>query len=398
LRRSLTSRLARTILSNMKFIGAVFVPAFVAVIGSSAVAASTGSGWDEAAAARYLDDRMDMWFQNADKLQTGKGSASCISCHTVVPYAMARPILRKSLRENTPTPQETRLLDEVVRRVDTYGSHEPFYSSSEKESQGVESVVNLLILAGEDSRSDRHDASDATRKANQEFWKQQRPDGAWNWFDFSNEPWEAANSVYYGAALAAIAEGTYQGLAISSDQETTNHLARLRSYLNEKFPEQNLYDQAWMLLASSRLEGLLSREESGALMTRLISKQNDDGGWSLYALGSWTWSKSSPPFTPKSKIDSLVLSRSDGYATGFLAYALREAGLPANDPVLTRATDWLKANQKECQIDSNHWKCWRTYSLNYDREHSEGRGEPWRRMFMSDAATAFAVLALLPSE
>jgi hypothetical protein len=33
--------------------------------------------------------------------------------------------------------------------------------------------------------------------------------------------------------------------------------------------------------------------------------------------------------------------------------------------------------------------------LNYDREHGGPKGEPWRRMFMSDLATAFGVLALL---
>ena len=29
------------------------------------------AGWDRASAAEYLDDRMDMWFANATKLQTG---------------------------------------------------------------------------------------------------------------------------------------------------------------------------------------------------------------------------------------------------------------------------------------------------------------------------------------
>ena len=41
---------------------------------------------------------------------------------------------------------------------------------------------------------------------------------------------------------------------------------------------------------------------------------------------------------------------------------------------------------------------WRAHSLNYDREHGGDKGEPWRRMFMSDLATAFAVLALVESE
>ena len=41
---------------------------------------------------------------------------------------------------------------------------------------------------------------------------------------------------------------------------------------------------------------------------------------------------------------------------------------------------------------------WRAHSLNFDREHGGEKGEPWRRMFMSDSATAFAVLALVASD
>jgi hypothetical protein len=80
-----------------------------------------------------------------------------------------------------------------------------------------------------------------------------------------------------------------------------------------------------------------------------------------------------------------------------IAYVLRQAGLPADHPGVKQATTWLEANQREWQIDQSHWKCWRTYSVNYDHEHGGNDGEPWRRMFMSDAATAFAALALLPA-
>ena len=153
-----------------------------------------------------------------------------------------------------------------------------------------------------------------------------------------------------------------------------------------------------MLLASSRLSGLLSREQISVLAASLEGKQNADGGWSLYSLGPWTWSKASPPFEPKGKPDVALLSKSDGYVTGLITYALRQAGLPADNPSLKRATVWLESNQRECQIDQNRWKCWRTYSLNHDQEHGGGEGEPWRRMFMSEGATAFAALALLPSD
>jgi hypothetical protein len=296
-----------------------------------------------------------------------------------------------------PTPQEAKLLDQTLRRVETYGSHEPFYKSKEEQSRGTEAVLNLLIVAGEDARQRRHEPSRPTRKALEELWKEQRPDGAWNWLDFGLEPYESTGSPYYGAALAAMAVGSTAGYAGGMGHDVSSGVGKLRSYLNTNYPDQNLYNRAWMLLASARLADLLRRDQIEELSSELQSKQNADGGWSLYQLGPWTWSKANPPFGPAGKPDVSLLSKSDGYATGLIAYALGQSGLPADHPSLKRATAWLEANQREYQIEQSHWKCWRTYSLNYDHEHGGDDGEPWRRMFMSDAATAFAALALLAS-
>ena len=41
------------------------------------------------------------------------------------------------------------------------------------------------------------------------------------------------------------------------------------------------------------------------------------------------------------------VSKSDAYATGLIAYALRQAGLRSNHLNVKRATDWLEANQPE---------------------------------------------------
>jgi squalene-hopene/tetraprenyl-beta-curcumene cyclase len=281
--------------------------------------------------------------------------------------------------------------------VDTYGDHEALSKGKEQQSRGTEAVLNLLILAGEDARQKRRAPRGGTRKALEELWKEQRADGAWDWLDFGLEPYESADSVYYGAALAAIALGTVPGYPGGAGENGANGAGKLRSYLNENYAAQNLFNKAWALLACARLAGLLSRDQTFALTTDLLSKQNADGGWSLYQLGPWTWSKASPPYGPRGKPDAALLSKSDAFATGLITYALRQSGLPAAHPNLKRATTWLEANQQECQIGQSHWKCWRTYSLNHDTEHGGDEGEPWRRMFMSDAATAFAALALLPA-
>jgi hypothetical protein len=56
------------------------------------------------------------------------------------------------------------------------------------------------------------------------------------------------------------------------------------------------------------------------------------------------------------------------------------------------------ANQQGVPAGPHTYPAWRSYSLNFDREHGGDRGEAWRRLFMSDAATAFAVLALAAAD
>src|SRR2546425_8016083 len=118
-------------------------------------------GWNQEGAAKYLDDRMDAWFTGAKKLRTGQGEPPCISCHTAVPYALSRPALRRAMHVTTPTPQEVRLLEGVIRRVETYDTHQLFYDFNEAkkpESRGTEAVINALVLANADAeqRSEEH--------------------------------------------------------------------------------------------------------------------------------------------------------------------------------------------------------------------------------------------------
>jgi hypothetical protein len=367
-------------------------------VSQSPSSSNTPAAWDQQAAAKYLDDRMDLWFAKASKLQTGEGKTSCVSCHTTVPYVLARPALRRAMGASQLTPQEAKLLNEALRRVDSYAHYEPLSKGKDEQSRGSEVVLNVLILASAESRQNDPLPGGATRRALNEFWAAQRSDGAWNWLDTEMEPYESSDSLYYGAALAAIAVGTAAGYDESAGQDVWGGIHRLRSYLNANYPEQNLHSKVWALLASTRLTGLLSHDQAVALAADLQRKQNADGGWSLYLLGPWTWSKASPPYKPKGNPDVVVLTGSDAYATGLITYVLRQAKLAVAKSSLERATDWLEANQREYQVDQNHWKCWRTYSLNFDTEHGGEDGEPWRRMFMSDAATAFAALALLPSD
>jgi squalene-hopene/tetraprenyl-beta-curcumene cyclase len=344
---------------------------------------------------------MDAWFAKAKKLQTGQRKTTCVSCHLTVPYVLSRSALRQAMHVSSATPQEVRLIEEATWRVETYDAHEPLYASNEKktaESRGTEAVLNALILAKADAEQKRQDASESTRKALRRLWETQRSDGAWDWLDAGLEPFESVDAAYYGAALAALAIGTAPALSTSQSTDATVGIDKLRGYLKEKYPAQSLFNRAWVLLASTRLKDLLTGEQREALIKEIESRQRDDGGWSLETLGPWRWDKPAAPFRAPGTLDASLLAKSDGYATGLIVYTLREAGLPVDHPAVRKGLRWLRANQQDVQVGQQMRPAWRTHSLNFDREHGGDKGEPVRRMFMSDSATAFAALALAGSD
>jgi hypothetical protein len=349
-------------------------------------------GWDCQRAAQYLDDRMDWWLGQAKPLKEGEAKAACISCHSVAPYLLARPALRQTVQAAEPALQETRLLADVARRVEAASPADPAYARADKPAPASEAVLSALLLAAADARQSRREPSDLTLRAFRQMWSRQRADGSWDWVDLAQEPDESADSRYNGTALAAIALATGPGLSALPEGGTPEQTARLRGYLNGQFATQNLYRRAWMLVASTRLSGLLNLAQRQELLAELQAAQNADGGWALLRLGPWRWSKPDSPATPNAALEpSLLALRSDAYATGFVAYALRQAGMSPADPALKKALDWLKANQKEG--DNPRWKYWPAPSLNHGPKSG---GEARNRLVMADAATAYAVLALRP--
>src|SRR5262249_3026424 len=83
------------------------------------------SGWDPKAAAAYLDGRAAWWttWPNAAR---DRGTY-CMSCHTTLPYALARPQLRGLLNERAPSPTEDKILDNLLIRARNWREVEPWY-------------------------------------------------------------------------------------------------------------------------------------------------------------------------------------------------------------------------------------------------------------------------------
>jgi squalene-hopene/tetraprenyl-beta-curcumene cyclase len=346
------------------------------------------NSWDRKSAAAYLDQRASWWMGWP---RAGRDHETfCVSCHTAVPYAMSRPALHKALGEQGLSASEQRLLDNVIKRVLLWKEVAPFYTDADRgayksvESRGTEAVLNALILASNDASNDqqRGHLSDHTRAAFQNMWAEQQttgePRGAWLWLRFKNEPWEADDSDYYGAALAAIAVGTAPE-NYRSKPEIQSNLKILREYLNRESAAQTLSNRVVLLWASAKMPGLLDTESQKAIVSEILSKQQIDGGWSLSSLsGAWKRNDGTPQE-----------AKSDGYATGLVALALLQAAIPREHAQLKQALAWLASHQNKSD------GFWSGYSLNKNEEHHLS---PDTARFMNDAATAYAVLALTDNE
>lgn len=294
--------------------------------------------YSPAKAAVYLDGVGVNWTRDRQ----------CATCHTNIPYLMARPLLKG---DDAGWKEVRKFLETDVAKWATGKPRGDAYV-----------VVTAVALAFNDAQTTGK-LSAAAKAALDKMWAVQKKTGEWNWLKCAWPPFE--HDDYYGAVMAAVGVGTAPENYAASDAAKPG-LARLREYLT-KTPPPDLHHKAMLLWASTKLDGLMSAEARKAAAAELRAKQRPDGGWALPSLGTYTRKDNTPndPAAP-----------SDGYATGFAVYVLRQAGATADDPAVARGVAWLKANQRE----SGRWF---TRSLSNDKAH-----------FITNAGTAYAVLAL----
>src|SRR5882724_5397708 len=119
-------------------------------------AGDPSAAWNRKAAAAYLDQRAT-WWTTWPNAQRDHGTF-CVSCHTALPYALARPALRTYAFPTPETRYEDRLLENVTKRVHLWKEIGPYYSDhadKAAESRGTEAVLNALILAHHDARDEQ---------------------------------------------------------------------------------------------------------------------------------------------------------------------------------------------------------------------------------------------------
>lgn len=357
----------------------------VVLLSSPALARAQEPTWNAEAARGYLDDRAK-WWRHWPSSARGQATA-CISCHTSLPYALARPALGAHLGETEPGELELWLIANVQKRVTNWDKitgddtgkdpFRPFYAGQRRASAlGTEAVVNALVLTNHDRRRGKGVLSEPTKKALGHLWSQQQADGGWLWLDFGLNPWETEAS-YFGASLAGLAVGM-AGEQYAAQDDVAPKAASLQKYLATHYATQRLHHRMFVLWASSRWPGAIGADQKKNLIAEILDAREADGGWSSPKLGRYAAKKG----TWKSEGTTSPAAKSDGYATGLAVLALRGGGLPRDHAQLKKGIAWLEASQKE--------GIWAAHYLNKSRDPESDVGK-----FMRDAATAFATLALI---
>lgn len=315
---------------------------------SLSMARTLAADWSPERAAQYLDARQKAWFE-------WKPAASvdgpCVSCHTGMTYLLARPALRKALGEPEPTIYERGILDRLRANAG---------AKPAGPLRDVEVIFAALFLGREDAG---RSLSPETVRTFDQLWTLQRQDGpdsgGFGWFSANLDPWEHAGSAFFGSSLALLAVGGAGEAGPKREQ-----IARLTAAVEASMAAAPLHD---------RLAALWARGSGPAVVADAISKQSADGGWTNEALGPWTAHPDAPP-----------QAGSNGYATAFTTFALLKGGVAASHPAMRRALEWLKTHQDPAT------GAWPALSMNKRRPP-----ESMEALFMQDAATAFAALALL---
>ncbi|MBC7816259.1 MAG: squalene--hopene cyclase [Planctomycetaceae bacterium] len=274
----------------------------------------------------------------------------CSQCHANMMHLVARPALARVL----PEPPDVRQLFEqhiVARRWEKHGLIYTF-----------EAVAVAVPLALHD-RQTTGKLHPVTRKALDRMLEAQQPDGSWD--DIAGGKY-AFMLRFEQTMFAAVGIGQAPD-GYSETEPARNALERIRKF-TQLNPPKTAYSKGMLLWASVHVDGLVTAENRATFADEILSLQRPDGGWALRQM------LADDPAQPAGRFASVLPS--DGYGTGFALFALRQAGVAANDPRVRSGVTWLKSHQRA----SGRWF------------HPTLSNRP--NNVLSNTATAWAVLAL----
>ncbi|NLX96921.1 MAG: terpene cyclase/mutase family protein [Rhodopirellula sp.] len=288
------------------------------------------------AAIRFLDAAALNWQKDR----------KCFACHSDYAFLCTRPVVSWK----TPAHEQLR------SKLEYLAEH-----SRNVQYRVTEAVMVASVLAQNDALTTGK-LHPTTRKALDRVWTMQREDGGFDWMKYKQPPSEIDD--HYGVTVAAIGVGAAPG-GYAETPVAKAGLDRIRNYFKNN-PPANLHHRAMKLLASMRVDGIMTETERQQVVNDLFALQKPDGGWGVVTMGNWERSDDKPQ----------DMKSSDGYGTGFAVHVLRQAGIPAKAPQIQKGIGWLKTHQRA----SGYWF---TRSMWKDSKH-----------YVCHEGTAYAILAL----
>jgi squalene-hopene/tetraprenyl-beta-curcumene cyclase len=268
--------------------------------------------WSLLQAARALDEGAHL------------SESNCFACHSTFTHLAARSLIDP-------------LADEVMKSrilLERFNSRMSDPQLAKQVKTHHASRVRLLSAV----ELARHDAnttgrlSESTRRLLDHMWTYQNADGGVSWLHVREAP--QAIDDYWPAAMMALGAGIAPEDYAASPKAAAG-IERLRGWF-KAHPPRTLHERGLILIAHSFIAGVLGNDDIRAHASIILERQHPDGGWSMTDLAPRT-RKDNKPLNPE---------LTDGYATGFLAFALARGGIPAADPGLQRAIQWLKTHQR----------------------------------------------------
>ncbi len=249
---------------------------------------------------------------------------NCYACHSTFTHLAARSIIDP-------------LADEVMKsRVMLERFNTKMFDPEQAKLVKTSHTSRVRLLSAVEFA--RHDAvttgtlAPITRQMLDFMWSYQKPDGGIDWLHVKEAP--QAIDDYWPAAMMALGAGIAPDDYAQTPKASTG-IEKLRGWF-KAHPPQTLHERGLVLMAQSYIGGMLDADEVKLHTEAIFAKQHEDGGWSMADLAPWT-RKDGKPLDP---------ALTDGYATGFLAFALARSGATGDEPRLRRAVDWMKSHQR----------------------------------------------------
>ena len=195
-----------------------------------------------------------------------------------------------------------------------------------------------------------------------------------------------------GAAFAALAVGLAPTPSTGPAAQESPRCRRTYGNISRPEPPQPHLGPGGV--HALRAAGQLPR--SRPLSPSCSSGRANDGGWSLK---DWAVEveQNRRTISVAGPAGSELAAQADGYRDRLIVYALRQAGVSAEHETSREAGNGSRSRDTRSHRRSGMARL-ACATLSITTASTARRGAPWRRLFMSDAATAFATLGLLATD